>query len=727
MPEIDDEFEVKFGRIGNREAKRATSYLRRVRQEAEKAAPGLRRASSFTGGRTGRGHAQGVMLAGRGRLAGRRRVVIKARIVRIKAGDAGAVRAHLRYVQRDGVTLQGEPGELYDAGNDCADAKAFTERSAGDRHQFRFIVAPEDSSELSDLKPFIRDLIRQMEQDLGTRLDWVAADHFNTGHPHSHIVLRGREGEGKDLVIARDYIAHGLRARAADLITRELGPETEVEATRKLQQEVAAERFTRLDRAIVRGAPDGILEFSASPLRDPVWQAARMGRMRTLERMGFASEIGPGRWRIDVELEARLRRMGERGDIIKTMHRELAAAGVSRASANYAIFDAEQGDQRLVGVVGEGFSDELRERRYVVLDGIDGWTHYVEIGALAANEEPLVRNAIVELSSRSAEPRAIDRAIARIASARDGIYSDRLHREFDAQASSEYVGSHIRRLEAMRREGVVSRLADGSWNVGWDYLDRALRYEVLQRSRSPVRVAVLSVRRLEGLPQALGATWLDRQLVGKAAEALAPSGMGMEVETALRARRQWLIEQGLAREEGDQIRYARDMLRTLEARELSRTAADISVRTRLDHLEVKTGDTLTGVYKRALTLNSGRYALIERSHDFALVPWRPVLERARGQIIKGSVGGEGISWSIGIKRGLSRPNLAARRPQRLVRAFPANREDCFFPGSSFSSCRTSMVLISTAPGSSTDHERYLVRAICSILDLFLKTLSTRPF
>jgi type IV secretory pathway VirD2 relaxase len=588
-------------------------------------------------------------------MAGRRRVVIKARIVRIKAGDAGAVRAHLRYVQRDGVTREGEPGELYSAENDRADGKAFTERGAGDRHQFRLIVAPEDSSELSDLKPFIRDLMRQMEQDLGTRLDWVAADHFNTGHPHSHVVLRGKDGDGNDLVIARDYIAHGLRARAADLITRELGPETEIEAARKLQQEVAAERFTRLDRAILRDAPDGVLELSARPLRDSAWQAARMGRMRTLERIGFADEIGPGRWRIDVELEAKLRRMGERGDIIKTMHRELAAAGVSRAAANYAIFDPERVDQRLVGrVVGDGFSDELRERRYVVLDGIDGRTHYAEIGALTANEDLPVRGTTVELRSRPAKPRAIDRTIATIANAHDGIYSDRLHWEFDPQASSEYVGSHVRRLEAMRREGIVSRLSDGSWNVGEDYLDRALRFEVLQRSRSPVRVAVLSWQQLEGLPQALGATWLDRQLVGKEPNGLASTGFGAEVETALRARRQWLIEQGLAREEGGQMRYARNMLRTLEERELARTAADISAHAGLEHLEVKTGDSISGVYRRMLTLNSGRFALIERSHEFALVPWRPVLERARGQVVTGSVGGEGISWSIGMRRGIGR-------------------------------------------------------------------------
>lgn len=655
MREIDDEFDVKLGRIGNRRATRATSYLQRVRQEAAKTGASARAGSSFTGGRIGRGHAQGAVFAGRGRSPGQRRVVVKARIVRINSGDAGAVRAHLRYVQRDGVTREGEPGELYDASNDRADGKAFTERSTGDRHQFRFIVAPEDSAELADLKPFVRDLMRQMEQDLGTRLDWVAADHFNTGHPHTHIVLRGKDGTGGDLVIARDYIAHGFRSRAAELITRELGPETEIEVARKLQQEIRAERLTRLDRSILRDAPDGAFELGALSGREPVWQTARIGRLRTLERMGLAEEREPGRWRIDAELEPKLRRMGERGDIIKTMHREMAAAGIARAAGDYTIFDPERGVHRLVGrVVGEGFADELTERRYVVIDGMDGRMHYAELGALGANEEPPVRNSILELRPRVAEPRAIDRTIEEIANRYGGMYSDRLHQEFDPQASGEFVGTHVRRLEAMRREGLVSRLADGSWSVGRDYLDRALRYEKLQQSRSPVRVAVLSWQRLEDLPQALGATWLDRKLVGKEPDELASTGFGAEVETALRARRQWLIEQGLAREEGGQVRFARNMLETLEGRELARTAADISARTGLEHLDAKAGDKISGVYRRMLTLNSGRFALIERSHEFVLVPWRPVLERAHGQLVTGQVGGEGISWSIGIRRGMGR-------------------------------------------------------------------------
>ena len=126
-----------------------------------------------------------------------RRVVVKARVVKLRGGISRAVDAHLRYLQRDGVTQDGEPGQVYSAIQDRFDGEAFVRRGRDDRHQFRFIVAPEDGVELGNLRRFTRNLMDQMEQDLGTRLDWVAIDHHNTGHPHTHIVVRGVTEDGK--------------------------------------------------------------------------------------------------------------------------------------------------------------------------------------------------------------------------------------------------------------------------------------------------------------------------------------------------------------------------------------------------------------------------------------------------------------------------------------------------------------------------------------------------
>jgi type IV secretory pathway VirD2 relaxase len=652
MADADGEFRVRLGRIGNRRGRKAIGYIKRIRKIAKEVSPERpNRASDFTGSRIGRGYAQGTVFANH-RPAGQRRVVIKTRIVRIKAGDTSAIGAHLRYVQRDGVTREGAPGELYDKGHDRADGKAFAERGKGDRHQFRFIVSAEDSAELADLKPFVRDLMRQVEIDLGTRLDWVAADHFNTGHPHSHIVLRGKDDLGRDLVIARDYVAYGMRARAAQLVTRELGPESELDELRKLEQGMSAERFTYLDRGILRDASDNVLAFAAKPERDPRRHALRIGRLRVLARMGLAEETAAGIWRIAPDIEPTLRRMGERGDIIKTMHRELKAAGIERAASDHVIFDPAS-DGRVVGrLVAEGFSDELREWRYVIVDGVDGRTHYVELGFWNADDTPLVRNMIVELRAREIAPRAVDRTIAEIASRNHGLYNIGLHGAADPRASTEFIQTHVRRLEAIRRQGLAERLADGEWRVGLDYLDRAARFEEMNRPQRPVRMTVLSWQNLEALPGAVGATWLDRQLIAKLPETIAPGGMGSEVGSALRARRQWLLDQGLAREEGGRIVYARNLLQALERRELTEVAERIAGETGLDYAETKQGDRLNGTYRRMLTLNSGRFALIERAHDFSLVPWRPVLERAKGQGVTGIVGGEKISWSIGQKRGL---------------------------------------------------------------------------
>ena len=81
---------------------------------------------------------------------------------------------------------------MFDAEHDATDHRAFADRCEGDRHHFRFIVSPDDAEQLSDLKAFTRDLMAHAERDLGTKLDWVAVDHWNTEYPHIHVIVRGK-------------------------------------------------------------------------------------------------------------------------------------------------------------------------------------------------------------------------------------------------------------------------------------------------------------------------------------------------------------------------------------------------------------------------------------------------------------------------------------------------------------------------------------------------------
>jgi type IV secretory pathway VirD2 relaxase len=308
-----DEFDPKLGRIRDARRARAQRHAALVfRQAGKQGVRALRQRGHVSPATPKRGMGAGVRAAAALIAPGSRRVIVKARYTRIVAGDLGAARAHLRYIVRDGVSGEGAPGRLYDATRDDVDGGAFLDRSEADPHQFRFVVSADEGARLADLKPFIRDLMAQMEVDLDTKLDWVAVDHFNTGHPHTHIVIRGRDDEGKDLVMARDYIGHGVRARAQSLITLELGPETEIERIQKLFNEVGQERLTRLDRALMARAKDGILVVTSEEERDPVQRALRVGRLKTLQRLGLAEERQQSVWALDAKAETKLRQLGDR-------------------------------------------------------------------------------------------------------------------------------------------------------------------------------------------------------------------------------------------------------------------------------------------------------------------------------------------------------------------------------------------------------------------------------
>lgn len=259
MSRGENDFRVRPGRIRGARAGKAKSFVNQVPRAAQKAG----HLASQTG--AGLGAKLGRSTFGRGRIAfshsrlfsPSRRVMVKARIARHKsrAFRSAPLSAHLSYLKREGVARDGEKARLFDADSDRADDAAFAERCDGDRHHFRFIISPEDASEMTDLRAFTRDLAHQMEADLGTRLDWVAVDHWNTDNPHVHLLLRGVDDNGRDLVISRDYISRGLRARAEELVSIELGSKPEHEIRSALEREVSAERSTRLD-AEIRMAAD---------------------------------------------------------------------------------------------------------------------------------------------------------------------------------------------------------------------------------------------------------------------------------------------------------------------------------------------------------------------------------------------------------------------------------------------------------------------------------------
>jgi type IV secretory pathway VirD2 relaxase len=395
----ENDFQPRPGRIRSSRSQRAKPFIAQALAAAQRAGGGISRQGLLRSGSRstfGRGRVASVranrLLTGRSRL-----VTVKTRVVRHTARSA-PLGAHLSYLRREGVTRDGEKARLFGPETDDADSKAFAERCEKDRHHFRFIVSPEDAPEMTDLQGFTRELVGQMEKDLGTRLDWVAVDHWNTQHPHVHVIVRGVAEDGKDLVISRDYIKEGMRARAQDFVTQELGLRSDLDIHRALERQVEAERWTQLDRQLARDADrHGVIDLSPDAGQQPdPFHSLKVGRLRHLESLGLAHQIGPGQWTMDEAAETTLRELGERGDIIKRIHRGLTERGIERATASY-VLAGESLDVPVIGrLVGRGLDDELKGTAYAVVDGVDGRTHHIKFPDLDAAGDS-APGSIVEL------------------------------------------------------------------------------------------------------------------------------------------------------------------------------------------------------------------------------------------------------------------------------------------------------------------------------------------
>jgi type IV secretory pathway VirD2 relaxase len=402
----DDEFRIRPGKgrsRGGGSVRQARSLVAQIARVANKAgytrlAPGVRRA-----GGTGQ-HSRGRRAALTARFyASNRRVVIKARIVRHSCNRfrSAPLARHTAYLERDGVTRDGQDAKLFGESTECADGKAFAARCEDDRHHFRFIVSPEDGGDLADLRSFTREFMADVAHDLDTRLDWVAVDHWNTDNPHVHILVRGVDNTSKDLIIDRHYITQGMRARAEERVTIELGPRSEREIASALAREVDAERWTSLDCGLQRLADEsaGIIDLrpdNSDP--DPERHRLMVGRAMKLERLGLAEQVSPAIWSLKSGLESTLREMSLRGDIIKTMHRALISAGHTPDLSGFAIHGEAVSEPVLGRLVERGLHDELSGTAYAIIDGADGRTHHIAFNDLEMTGDAKP-GAIVELRS----------------------------------------------------------------------------------------------------------------------------------------------------------------------------------------------------------------------------------------------------------------------------------------------------------------------------------------
>jgi len=633
MKEIrENPFDIKIGKIyAPNGTRRMMSFASQVKWAAKSIS---NKTSSYGGSR--KSHVREQFFS--------RRVIVKISVVKMGGQGLQTQALHLSYIQRDSAAHENEKGSVFDKEKDIADADEFRKRGKDDRHQFRVIVSAEDARELNELRGFTRDLMSQMESDLGTKLDWVAANHYDTATPHTHIVISGKKDNGKNLVIPRDYISYGIRGAAEHLVNRELGPINQMEAGIKLASEVTKARLTQLDRSLLRMADANVVDISKRPERGSEWtRRLDIARLKHLSQMGLAYTNGHGKWHLVEDMEQRLTRLGERKDILKTYHRTLKQAGLSRTPRTDAIYDPFHSRAKpLAGkIIGVGIADDINDRAYVMVDSTRGHAYYVKAGR-AENIEGLKRGMAITITPADIHPKPSDLTIETIAAKRNGDYSPSLHQTTDPSASPEYIGAHIRRLEAMRRAGHATRNKDGSWQIPHDYLDRARNYEKQRAWAKPVDLKIISRGPLQDLASVIGRTWLDEELTNETS--IPDTGYGAEVRAALIARRQFLMQQGIL--ENETTVLTQSHLNALEKRDLAEAAKKLSTQLGKPYLESTRQGRIAGHYRAAITRPSGKYAIIERAKDFTLVPWRDTLERNRGKAVSGIMRGNTISWTL---------------------------------------------------------------------------------
>lgn len=315
------------------------------------------------------------------RLDVRQRVIVKALVSRHmgKGAERGAaLAAHVSYLGRSGAGAEGARPEFFDRDQDTVQAAVEAKGWSADRHHFRFIISPEHGDRIDDLRGYVREVMARVSADLGEpQLIWTATCHYDTDQPHAHVLMRGRRGDGRDLVIPRDYIAYGFRARAQEVAQERLGDLSRVDAEKRVWRETSADRFTGLDRRLVAATgPDGMVDDGVG--RNGAWNALTRGRLRHLEGLGLAVRAGR-RYRLDPDMERKLRTLQARRDVIRTMNQRRLEVGRDVRPMGPSPVKGQ--------VVKTGFHDEVGASPFVIVRSLDGIEHYARLRAGALRLE----------------------------------------------------------------------------------------------------------------------------------------------------------------------------------------------------------------------------------------------------------------------------------------------------------------------------------------------------
>jgi hypothetical protein len=302
-----------------------------------------------------------------------------AKISYMKNSYQGQWGVHGRYLARQGAQLEDKPGLGFDTNDEDLNIPKTLKRwqEDGDPRLWKIIISPEMAHKL-DLKEHIRAVMGHVEKDLGTKLEWVAIDHYNTDNPHAHVVLRGIDQNGKDLKINQEYFTKGFRQRSIQEATRALGLRLEQDVLLKRQENIRAMHITEIDREIARKLNKDNFISLKLPQSDFMknQELQLKDRLKFLEEMGVAKSVSSVSWHVDPGFIDHLRFIQTQQDIVKTKNRHIK--DMLDPNLPVVVNKLEHVGDTLIGmVVGMGLSESPGEPRYMLIEGIDNKIHYL--------------------------------------------------------------------------------------------------------------------------------------------------------------------------------------------------------------------------------------------------------------------------------------------------------------------------------------------------------------
>jgi len=562
-----------------------------------------------------------------------RRVMVKTRIVKMNAYGKKAALLNLKYIERGGVERDGSEGRLYGR-NENFERNDFNRVIPDEKHQFRIIVSPENGQQL-DLTSYTKTLMSQVEKDIGKKVEWAAVNHYNTDHPHTHIIIRGVDLKGNILTIDPQYISEGMRRRAQEIATQELGQRTENERMLEKQQEINAGKYTKLDWQLSNYEQEGIIDLGECPsgIAAGLQRACLSARMDKLEAYGLAERIGNSQWKVQDKWKETLKEMGKREEIFRTIHK--AANGDPQ---RYRINTSDREVQGMV--LSKGLDNELYDRYYMIVQEANGFTHYYNLDN-KTDPDSIIKGTVISVRTElDTWLKKADHNIAAEAAANNGIYSPEMHlarigsstvtlnngTQIDA---GSFVEAHERRLLSLQSYRLAVKLPDGDWQVHPKLIDKLI---LKTKEEGPIKkfnINPVSSLSLQEEITYRGRTWLDRFVDNPDNQDFSHYGFGKELSTAVKRRVMILREMGVDPMDPGREKHLDKLEKNDAAERIAKRGGQFR--------QLRHGERLSGLLTELPQLPSGRkYAQISdpKSKEFAVVPWQKDFDKLKGKTVE---------------------------------------------------------------------------------------------